>query len=308
MAVCGPRGPYHVGVGAPRHALARVEIQELVDLGGSQPVAHLQLLHDEHLAGQRLLLQLPARGDGAWLRWVCLVLEAHLRGARRPERATPCTLRPTWLSCRHRMLRTASGEPAGPFSQTSHPPSGTGAPSLSRADLVRSSRHLSIAMAVSPASSTIPPVPPHCHRRSCPWPGAAVPPPLNTPCSPPQAPSPSTQRDLREVFACPPHACRLLPVALLGLALPPSPSSALALDVGHPGLSALDRSKPPSAAGPCRAFSPHHSALSPAPWPICSLRSTHHPPEALPPEFSQHQRPCELGEWVCVGSLSVSGP
>lgn len=185
----GPRGPYHVGVGAPRHALARVEIQELVDLGGSQPVAHLQLLHDEHLAGQRLLLQLPAGGDGAWLSWVRLVLEAHLRGAWRPERATPRTLSPTWLPCRHLTLRTASDEPAGPFSQPSRPLSGTGAPVTLEgrpgvvlpASLHR--RGCQSCLLYNPSSpSTL------CHLRSCPWPGAAVPPPLNTPLLTPSSP------------------------------------------------------------------------------------------------------------------------
>lgn len=43
-------GLYHVGVRAPWHALAGVKVQEFVDLGGGQPVAHLKLLDDEDLA------------------------------------------------------------------------------------------------------------------------------------------------------------------------------------------------------------------------------------------------------------------
>jgi hypothetical protein len=54
-------------------------VQELVDLGGGKPVSDLQLLHDEHLAGQWPLFQLLARGcvRGCLLR-VHLVLKAHL--------------------------------------------------------------------------------------------------------------------------------------------------------------------------------------------------------------------------------------
>lgn len=251
MRACGrTTGPYHVGVGAPRHALACVEIQELVDLGGGQSVAHLQLLHDEHLAGQRLLLQLPAGDDRAWLCRVRLVLEAHLQGAQRPEQALP-----TLSALPHPPVSAPRGCPSSPVL--------TALPSLEGQRHPRHARgqtpagppqHLSIATAVSPASSVVPPVPLLCHLRSRPWPRGCRSPSLNTPhpplLTPPPAPSPSTQRDLRKVFACPPHACRLLPEAWPGRALPPSPPSALALDVRHPGLSALDRSKPPSATGP----------------------------------------------------------
>lgn len=54
--VAGGGGRYHVGVGTTWQPLTRVQVQELVDLGGGEPVSDLQLLHDEHLAGQRPLL------------------------------------------------------------------------------------------------------------------------------------------------------------------------------------------------------------------------------------------------------------
>lgn len=49
-------GLYHVGVGATWHPLTRVQVQELVDLGGGEPVSDLKLLNNEHLAGQWPLL------------------------------------------------------------------------------------------------------------------------------------------------------------------------------------------------------------------------------------------------------------
>lgn len=53
----GPRRPppHHVGVRPAGHALAGVQVQELVDLGGGQPIPHLQLLDDEYLAREGLL-------------------------------------------------------------------------------------------------------------------------------------------------------------------------------------------------------------------------------------------------------------
>lgn len=71
-------------MGSAWHALAGVQVEELVNLGGGQSVSYLQLLHDEHLSGQRLLSKpgpfhiLPrdcrGRHDG-----VRLVLKAHLK-------------------------------------------------------------------------------------------------------------------------------------------------------------------------------------------------------------------------------------
>lgn len=54
--VAGGGNRYHVGVGATWQPLARVQVQELVDLGRGETVSDLQLLHDEHLAGQWPLL------------------------------------------------------------------------------------------------------------------------------------------------------------------------------------------------------------------------------------------------------------
>lgn len=79
---------HHVGVCSAGHALAGVQVEELVELGRGQAVAYLQLLNDEHLAGQRLLahranprprhpslLTRPSRRHHHQIR---LVLEAHL--------------------------------------------------------------------------------------------------------------------------------------------------------------------------------------------------------------------------------------
>lgn len=71
---------YHVGMRAPWQSLACVQMKELVDLGGGQAVSDLQLLNDEHLAGQWPLFLLLARGPSyGCLFWVYFVLEAHLR-------------------------------------------------------------------------------------------------------------------------------------------------------------------------------------------------------------------------------------
>lgn len=43
---------HHVGVSSPGHALARVQVKEFVDLGGSQSVPNFQLLDNEDLPGQ----------------------------------------------------------------------------------------------------------------------------------------------------------------------------------------------------------------------------------------------------------------
>ena len=55
------------------------------------------------------------------------------------------------------------------------------------------------------------------------------------------------------------------------------------------------------------ALSPPHPALALAPRPVGCPRSPSHHSKAHPPEFSQHKRPYQLREWVCAGSLSVSG-
>lgn len=83
--------PHHVGVGTARHALAGVEVEEFVDLRGGQSISDLQLLHDEHLPGERLLTA-RAGTRCRWARalailpsychWIGLVLERHLRKRR----------------------------------------------------------------------------------------------------------------------------------------------------------------------------------------------------------------------------------
>lgn len=79
--------PHHVGVSTARHALAGVEVEELVDLRGGQSISNLQLLHDEHLPGERLLTT-RAGSRPHWARALAilpsycprigLVLEGHL--------------------------------------------------------------------------------------------------------------------------------------------------------------------------------------------------------------------------------------
>lgn len=83
--------PHHVGVSTARHALAGVEVEEFVDLRGGQSISNLQLLHDEHLPGERLLTT-RAGSRPHWARALAilpsychrigLVLEGHL-GKRR---------------------------------------------------------------------------------------------------------------------------------------------------------------------------------------------------------------------------------
>jgi len=79
---------HHVGVGSAGHALARVEVEEFIDLWWGQSVPNLQLLDDEHLSGERQLAAgtdpdhsryrslpfLPRCGHCIWL-----VLEGHLQ-------------------------------------------------------------------------------------------------------------------------------------------------------------------------------------------------------------------------------------
>lgn len=74
---------HHVGVSSARHALTGVQVQELVDLRGSQTVSHLQFLDDKHLAGKRLFSEAwsfsiwsCSRGHHHWVR---LMLETDLK-------------------------------------------------------------------------------------------------------------------------------------------------------------------------------------------------------------------------------------
>ena len=72
----GASPPHHVGVGLARHLFAGVEVKELVHLGSGQPVADLQVLDGEDLAGRG-----QVRRGGAGVRrdvGVHLVLELHL--------------------------------------------------------------------------------------------------------------------------------------------------------------------------------------------------------------------------------------
>lgn len=86
------RFSHHVGVSSAWHALARVEVEEFVDLRRGQPVSNFQLLDDENLPGEGLLpigKDSHDRGRHAlpvlpcYCHRVRLVLEGHLEDTTR---------------------------------------------------------------------------------------------------------------------------------------------------------------------------------------------------------------------------------
>lgn len=70
-------------MGSAWHALTGVQVQELVDLRGSQTVSHFHFLDDKHLAGNRLFSE--ARSFCIWScfrgshHWIRLMLETDLK-------------------------------------------------------------------------------------------------------------------------------------------------------------------------------------------------------------------------------------
>lgn len=103
---------HHIGMGSSGHALARVEVQELVDLRGGQAIADLQLLDDENLPGNGLL---PSRTDPDERRGltvlsrhrhrVGLVLERHLRTGNHTDDGWQVTLAGFHIGCKSGSLR-----------------------------------------------------------------------------------------------------------------------------------------------------------------------------------------------------------
>lgn len=68
--------PHHVRMGFSGHFLARIQVEKLVHLWGSQSVSYLQVLHNKHLPWDRLIYCWPRSHLGLW---VHLVLKPHLR-------------------------------------------------------------------------------------------------------------------------------------------------------------------------------------------------------------------------------------
>lgn len=71
--------PHHVRMSFSRHFLARIQVEELVHLWGSQSVSNLQVLHNKHLPGDWLIHCWPRSHLG--LR-VHIMLKPHLVGKR----------------------------------------------------------------------------------------------------------------------------------------------------------------------------------------------------------------------------------